>query len=152
MKTKWERGNKGKIAREAGIGSSYLCDIMRMRKIIFALPALLCMLSCSQDSPLVFDGQRVVYEARISDWQHRECAGVEPIFNASGYVDEYEAVRVVRAVRREIQYDSDKLVAKDWRLQTSAETQATGKGICGDLAVLAYMRLRALGFDDGRLL
>lgn len=33
MKTKWERGDKGKIAREAGIGSSYLCDIMRRRKL-----------------------------------------------------------------------------------------------------------------------
>ena len=33
MKTKWERGDKGKIAREAGIGSSYLCDIMHRRKL-----------------------------------------------------------------------------------------------------------------------
>lgn len=86
-----------------------------------------------------------VYHA---NWVQAETGGVSPEWNAGGVVD-WDVCREVAARVHSSTYFWEGKPTQEW--QTSAQTADSRRGVCTDIAILIYIRLREAGIPDENL-
>ena len=129
-----------------------------MKKFIAIIITAIIMLfipGCYESSDDVFVGYLIessynkdLMRSRIEAWRLIE---IKDDYNSSSYFNDYTARHQASYRNINFRYDREKQASEDRRLQTYLETEHLRSGICGDLAVWLYMRLRDLGFGDGQL-
>lgn len=133
-------------------------------RILISVFIVMALFGCRNDDDILSDpalavarsfaSKQELASASIGDWRRRELAGISVLENTSGYFDRRMAQNIVAYSEAIIEYNQVKLDSFDGSplyFQTRAETETIRTGICNDIAIYEYIRMRELGFGDSKM-